>query len=207
VAEIRVSYFLEDALQESFIPALVERVAAELSLSSNALIHNVRNATGGKGVVKTELRKFLRDVQREKEPAPDVLIVAIDSNCQGYTEKRNEIESLAQRAGYKRPLVCAVPDPHIERWYLEDTAALRQVLQSQVTPQTPTYKCERDRYKQALGQAFADASLFPIFGGSEYGEEIAQSLDFYTVEKADAAFKHFVDSLKQALAPFCPQTG
>jgi hypothetical protein len=202
VAEIRISYFLEDALQKSFLVALVARIATDLSLSQDVLAHDVRSATGGKGVVMTEFRRFLRDVQRERERAPDVLVVAIDSNCQGFVEKRKEIEAVAQRAGYNRSLVCAVPDPHIERWYLESATALQQVLQSQVTPQPPPYKCERGRYKQALRQAIADAGVLAPLGGAEYGAEIAQHLNPYTVGKADTAFKHFVDDLKEALSPF-----
>lgn len=202
MAKVRVAYFLEDALQESFLQALVARVAGELSLSPDAVISDVRNATHGKGTVMTGLRRFVRDVQRQRERAPDILIVAVDSNCQGFVEKRREIETIAQRAGYARPLVCAVPDPHIERWYLEDAIALQQVLRSQVIPQPPPYKCERDRYKQALRQVITDAGRIPLLGGAEYGEEIAHCLDLYMVGKADGAFKHFVDSLKEALHPF-----
>ena len=204
MVEVRISYFLEDALQEKFLPALVKHVAVErLSLSPDMLKNpDVRNATGGKGVVMTELRKFLRDVQRGGEQAPDILVVAVDGNCQGFAEKRKEIEAMAQRASYSRPLVCAVPDPHIERWYLGDVMALRKVLKSQVTLQLPSYKCERGYYKRILYQAIADADEHPLLGGASYGEEIAQCLNLYTVEKADTAFKHFVSSLRQALAPF-----
>jgi len=202
VAEIRIDYFLEDAPQERFLKALVARIAAELSLSPNVLIHDVRSPARGKGAVMTSFRKFVRDVQRERERAPDILIVAVDGNCQGFTEKRKEIGAIAQRAGYVRPLVCAVPDPHIERWYLADAKALQQVLESKVTPQPLPYKCERDRYKQALLQVIADAGVLALLGGAEYGAEIAHRLDLYTVEKVDAAFKHFIDSLKEALSPF-----
>ncbi len=37
-------------------------------------------------------------------------------------------------------------------------------------------------------------------GGTEYGRDIVQALDFYTLNKADRAFGHFVDELKSAFA-------
>lgn len=200
--EIRVVYFLEDVFQERILPALVARIAADRSLSPELIDHDLRSAAGGKGTVMTGFRRFVRDVQREREPAPDVLIVAVDGNCQGFAERCKEIEAIAQQAGYGRSLVCAVPDPHIERWYLEDAKVLQQVLKSAVAPQPPPYKCERDRYKQALQQVIADADIFAPLGGAEYGEEIAHRLDLYAVGKADTGFKHFVDGLREALSPF-----
>lgn len=67
MAEITIGYFLEDVGQEKFIQALIERVAQEVGLANDLLHHDPRNATGGKGKAVTELRRFLRDVQRETE--------------------------------------------------------------------------------------------------------------------------------------------
>ncbi len=199
---VDVGYFLEHIGQERFLVALVERVARETGLPPDQVNHEVRNATGGRGKAMDELRRFLRDVRREREQPFTLLVVAIDGDCQGYSKLRKGVQTLVKRSGYPGSVVCAVPDPHIERWYLEDTRALQQVLKSQVTPQPPPYKCERDRYKQALGQVIADAGVPVLLDGAEYGEEIAHRLDFYAVGKADAAFKHFVDGLREAFSPF-----
>jgi len=39
-------------------------------------------------------------------------------------------------------------------------------------------------------------------GGVEYGEEIALEIDFFTAQKADVAFKHFLNELRSSLQPF-----
>lgn len=202
MAEIDVGYFLEDIGQECFLIALVERVAKEMGLPPDQVGHEVRSATGGRGKVMDELRHFLRDVRREREQPFTLLVVATDGDCQSYSEMRKRIQTIVEQSGYSGSVVCAVPNPHIERWYLEDATALKQVLESTVTPQPPPYKCERGHYKQALRQAIVDAGMPAPLGGAEYGEEIAYRLDFYAVGKKDAAFKHFIDSLKEALSPF-----
>jgi len=95
-----------------------------------------------------------------------------------------------------------VPDPHIERWYLADSRGLQQVLEANTVPQVPAYKCERGRYKQALRDAIRQTGIIAPLGGLEYGSDIAETLDLYTVGKSDASFKHFVDELRAGLAPF-----
>ena len=132
----------------------------------------------------------------------DVLIAAIDGNCQGYADKRDELRHVADQAGYSRTLICAIPDPHIERWYLVDTEALRRVIGPESHPEAPAYKCERQRYKRALRDAFLQAGIVAPLGGIEYGSDIAAALDLYTVGRADAGFKHFVDELRTAFNLF-----
>jgi hypothetical protein len=197
--DIRLGYFLEDVGQEAFLVALVERVAKEVGLASGDLDHDPRNVVGGKGTAVSELRFFLRDVQSGYERPFDVLIVAIDSNCQQYVEKRNEILAVVERTGYPGTVVCAIPDPHIERWYLADPQSLRKVIGADIQPKVPTYKCERGRYKYALREAFRQADILAPLGGTEYGSEVATALDLYSVGKVDTAFKHFVDELRAAL--------
>jgi len=201
MAEVVIGYFLEDVAQERFLQALVERIAQDLGWPREALRHTPRNVTGGQGMATTALRQFLRDMRRGRERPFDVLVVVLDGNCQGYAEKRNEILAIAEQTGYPAPLVCAVPDPHIERWYLADPAALRQVLGMEANPALPSYKCERGRYKRALREAFAQADLIALLGGAEYGPALVEAIDFYAVGRADPAFRHFVEDLRAALAP------
>lgn len=198
-AEITVGYFLEDIGQAAFVRALVERVAQEMGLHPRALQHDPRSTTGGKGKAITELRKFLRDVQHERESGFDLLVIAIDGNCQGHLEKRNQLQAIVTQSGYGGAVAYAVPDPHIERWYLEDAAALTRAIGIPIKPAAPRYKCERGRYKDALRAALRQAGIAPPLGGIEYASDIAQALDFYTVGKADAGFKHFEDDVRGVL--------
>ena len=202
MAEIRLAYFLEDVGQEAFLIALTERIAEGVGLTTDKLRHDPRSTIGGKGMAVSELRRFLRDVRRERERPFDVLIVAIDGNCQGYAEKRDEILRVVKQTGYPGRVVCAIPNPHIERWYLVDAQCLRRVIEAETQPETPVYKCERGRYKHALREAFRQAGIVAPLGGAEYGPEIAAALDLYIVGKADAGFKHFVDELRVALKSF-----
>lgn len=196
MVDIRVGYFLEDIAQEAFILSLVTRIAEEVGMPETALDHDSRSAIGGRGTVTSELRRFLRDVRRGDERPFDVLVVAIDANCCGYSERRNEIRHIVDQTDYHGTVVYAIPDPHIERWYLEDSQGLREVVDADIQPQTPPYKCERGLYKLALREAFQEAGIHAPLGGAEYGPEIAEVLDLYEVGNADAAFRHFVTDLR-----------
>ena len=200
--EIRIGYFLEDIGQEDFLKALVNRVAREKGLPSGRLRHEVRNATGGRGKVMGELRSFLRDVSREQNQLFALLVVAIDGNCRSYLGRRNEIRAVVDQSGYPGTVVCAVPNPHIEQWYLADPRGLQQVLEVSSIPVAPPYECERGRYKQALRDAIRQTDIIAPLGGLEYGPDIAEVLDLYTVGKVDAGFKHFLDGLRTELAFF-----
>ena len=198
--DIRIGYFLEDIGHRQFLEALVTRVAQQMRIPSIRVHSDVRNATGGLGKALGELRGFLRDVLRERERPFDVLVIAIDGNCQGYQQKRNDIQEIVNRSDYRGAVACAVPDPHVERWYLADPGALRRILDLASIPAAPPYKCERARYKEALRTAIRQAGVVAPLGGVEYGAEIAEATDLFTAGKADAAFKHFVDELTQGLA-------
>lgn len=111
MVKLNIGYFLEDIGHENFVKGLVIRVALEMGFASDDLNHDVRNATGGKGLAMTELRRFLRDVKRGRAFPFDVLVVAIDGNCQRYQKKRDEIKGIVEQTNYPGALVCAVPDP------------------------------------------------------------------------------------------------
>ncbi len=102
ISELNIGYFLEDVGQESFVKALVTCVASDIGFDSEGLNHDVRNATGGKRLAMTELKRFLRDVKKRHAFPFDVLVVAIDGNCQRYREKRDEIAKIVQQTNYPR---------------------------------------------------------------------------------------------------------
>lgn len=194
-----VGYFFEDIAQENFVTALVQRVAGELGV---VVASDVRNATGGKGRVSTELQHYLRDARVGRAPARPVLVVVIDGNCASYQARRQQIEQAKERTGYPGTVVCAVPDPHIERWYLADGEGFKLAVEGGQLPPLPVYKCERRHYKQALRQAFQGAGIEPQLGGAEYAAPIVSHLNLYRAGQADAALKHFLDDLRAALMPF-----
>lgn len=199
--EIRIGYFLEDIGHEHFLTGLVHRVAQERGVDAEDLIHDVRNATGGRGRVLSELRRFLRDVGHGNEQPFTLLVIAVDGNCRGYNQKRREINDIVNQSGYAAPVVCAIPDPHIERWYLLDTQGLRRILEIARDPVVPRYKCERGRYKRALRDAIRQTGVIAPLGGQEYGRGIAGAIDLYVAQRANAGFNHFVTELRQAMAP------
>lgn len=199
---VTIGYFLEDILHEQFFTALAKRVAEELGID---IIPQVRNATGGRGRVLAELRNYLHDVRAGRGPLHPILIVAIDGNCTTYQAKRNEIRQVIEQVGYPGDVVYAVPDLHIERWYLADAEGFRQAIEGSHPPSLPPYKCERNRYKETLRQAFCTAGIRPQLDGAEYAQEIVAAMDLYRAGQNDAALKHFLDDLRATLKRFRAQ--
>ena len=122
---MKTSVFVEDAAHASFVVGVLERVALTLGVSIDV---NVRNAVGGHGAVVGSLRRYVRDVARGRDTFAEVLVVAIDGNCQGSHRVKRAIREVAQREVYAGLVVCAVPNPHIELWYLLDGIAVNTVI-------------------------------------------------------------------------------
>ena len=194
-----IAYFLEDIAHEKFLRALVARVGQQTGLSYDDMVEEVRNATGGIPKVLGELKMFLADVQSAATNPYQILIVAIDSNRAKYTEVRNNITTLIQKADYHSPVVLAVPNPYIERWYVLDPEAFKSATGATVVSKLPRKHRQRDSYKKILREALLSAGIKPILGGAEYGEEVARQIDLYKATKADKSFGYFVRDLKQEI--------
>src|SRR5579859_1615329 len=190
-----ITYFVEDRAQEFFIRAWAERIAIDVGIT---VLHNLASVTGGYRAL-AHLKKFVQDEPEEARATTDLLIISVDGNCRGYQAKRNEIVHIVQRGKYLKPFLCAVPDPHIERWYLCDGEAVRQALSTTIKPIVPAYKCERDRYKAELIKVIEQAGMTPESGGSEHAEAIVKAMDFYRAGKNDPSLKLFLDDLRAAL--------
>lgn len=195
-----MGYFLEDIAHQRFICALVERVALELDLSPTRLRHDVRNASGGAGQTITSLRSFLHRYAHTADLPFDVLVVAIDGNCSTYSAQRDEITRVVSQAEYPGLFACAVPEPHVERWYIADPIGFQHAVAGATPPSVPRYKCERARYKRALSDALRKAGLEAPLGGAEYGDQIAQQINLQRAGRNDSSLKHFRDDVRQALA-------
>ncbi len=196
---LEIGYFLEDIGHASFISALVERVANDLQMPVH---HYVHNATGGKGCVMTELRHYLSDASRGRVTVYPILVVAIDGNCSTYQGKMREILGIRARTGYPGVLVCAIPDPHIECWYLADLQAFRRAVPGSHPKVLSSVKRERDHYKKALLDAFATAGFRPQLGGAEYAKDIVSHMVLQRAAQNDPALNRFLRDLNSALKQY-----
>jgi len=140
-----IKLFVEDRGHEAFLQALVDRLATQYHLS---IERSFPSARGGHGTVISKLKNYIADLK--DKGLPDLLIVAIDGNCKGYTVRKQEIEHALK--GYPGQVIYAIPDPHVERWYLLDSAAFKSALGKGCS--APAQKCDRDRYKRLLLEVF-----------------------------------------------------
>jgi hypothetical protein len=180
-----VLLFVEDAAQENFLGAMLTRLARESGLS---LSLRIRSARGGSARVLAELESFVRDAGRGKAPLPAGIVVAVDANCQGYNARRKA--ALEMAGAYKELVIFAIPDPHIERWFLLDGEAFKAVLGQGC--KAPALKCEKGLYKSLLSQAVLATGVQPLLGGIEYAEDIVNEYHVQRVADAEPSFGKFV---------------
>ena len=193
--KIEVAYFLEDAAQERFVPPLVRRIAEKDDLEVSPRVYN---ATGGKGPAIKEFERFLSDVKTGRLSLKErLLVVSVDGNCNGSHNVKKAIQAVAKRSGVDIDPISAVPDPHIERWFLLDGPLLQRMWGCPL-PILPKNKCDRDRYKQLLAESAAYVGS--VFGGVEYGEDIAQKMDMDKAVGQHKDFKDFVHDTRTSLS-------
>jgi hypothetical protein len=196
VAEYRIVFFLEDAAQESLIPNLFRRLIVEAGLDPACFRQDVLYGRGGQSL--KALRNFVEDSRKHKHLNADLLVVGSDANCKGFTSRRDWVAKKTLKSVY-RDVVCAIPDPHIERWYMLDMAALGAAADVQVQGAAPAYKCDKDHYKKLLRDAFQGSGIEPPLGGSEFGPSLAQKMDLYAAGKQDHGLAAFLDGARSWL--------
>lgn len=192
---IVVTYFLEDPAHEAFIIPFVPIVAKEVNLS---IRDDVRWAIHGSQVM-VQLRRFLADAQRQPSLATDLLIVAVDGNDKGYQKKHREIQQEIAHAQFARPFVCAIPEPHIERWYLCDPEALHLATGSSVQPRNLPNKGQRDMYKNEYRRIVKEAGLDINLDGYEHARAIVENMDIAHLGAKDQSLGRFLNDLRSAL--------
>jgi hypothetical protein len=183
--------FVEDTAQERLVGGLAARMAHELGVPVNI---RARSARGGYAKVLGQLQDYAADVEAGRTDLADGIIIAADANCQGYLSRRNDI--LRRLGKYSNFAVCAIPDPHIERWFLLDSSAFKRVVGHGC--KAPDEKCEKERYKRMLNQAVLEAGVEPLLGGIEYAEDLVRELNFQTAGKDDS-FGRFLTELRNWL--------
>ncbi len=184
-----VALFVEDLAHETFLRAMVQRLGREHHVEVAFRPYSVR---GGSGKVVRELRRFLSDLQRGRWELPDLLIVGRDANCLGHQKRRQELEPLASNCGCQ--VVYAIPDPHIERWLLLDSAAFKAVLGRGCD--VPQQKCERKHFKWLLLEAVRAAGVTPLLGGVEYAETLVKAMDLRRLESTDESLGRLLKNLR-----------
>jgi hypothetical protein len=195
--KLDVAFYLEDFAHESFVPALVKRLAVDVECSINPII---RSATGGHGVVMGEFQKFVRDVKKRGAIMPPLLVVALDGNSVGRVGRVNQVREVVNDMEYRGRVVCIAPEPHIERWYLIDKETLQELLQSSTAIPLPPTNGRKDQFKQALAQAVVSAGVDAPFEGIEYGEELAERMNLVRAGSRADDFSMAVDDLMGELS-------
>jgi hypothetical protein len=187
--------FVEDRAHEAFVRALLERLARE---ARRGITIRVRSARGGHGRVLSELGLYRKAVERRigGMTVPDLLVVAIDANCQRLGPARKAI-ARALAGASSQAAVIACPDPHVERWYLADPDSLVQVVGSR--PRVPRGKCDRDYYKQLLARSVEGGGSVSTLGGIEYAVEIVAAMDLYRARRRERSLRLFLDEVEAAL--------
>ena len=135
-----IALFVEDFAHRQVIGALVQRIAGDFNLDVRL---DWRNATRGYGQVVREFSIYLRAIERQGHPSPHLIIVTTEANCSGWNQRIRDFGDPVSPAS----IIHAIPDPHIERWLLLDSAAFKAVFGRGCD--APDRKCDRYRYKQA----------------------------------------------------------
>jgi hypothetical protein len=202
----KIALFGEDECHERFIGTIIHRVAEEQNVEITVRMLSVR---GGRGRAIRELDQYLREIKyfrveslkkesRIKE-LPDMLIVAIDSNCKSISDTKKEIEEKisSNKVAFEDSVVYAIPEPHIERWMLVDSAAFKKFFGRGC--RAPNAKCDKDEYKRRVAQAINEAGWKTAFFGIEYASEIAEKLNLDISAKKDKSLAMFIDDLRSKI--------
>ncbi len=192
--ERRVAFFLEDSAREAIIPPLFGRLAAEAQWSEKQLDLRVLSARGGASL--RAFRGFLKDARQRGHLNADLLIVGVDANCKGFTARRDLVLKIAGRSTTYPAVIAAIPDPHVERWYLLDTSALGKAAGTTIAACVPAYKCEKGHYKTLLRAAFAGSGIIPPLGGLEFGPLVAQHMDLFAAAKQDHGLADYIEKVR-----------
>lgn len=178
--------------KSSLVAALLRRIAVE---TETDLRISVRSSTGGLPAVLGALDDFAGLCGKIPGQMPDTVVVAIDANCQGVNERRKIVE---QRAGPLRErLLMAIPNPHVERWYMLDGRAFKRLVGRGC--RAPDQKCEKDRYKRLLNLAIREAGVEPLLGGVEYAADLANAMDLERASRSDREFNHFLHDARRRM--------
>ncbi|EFK07325.1 conserved hypothetical protein [delta proteobacterium NaphS2] len=189
-----IAAFVEDHAHQEFLHALLNRISLEQGIEIKIEWRNVRR---GYGAVINELRQYMRDLFRGRGGFPDLVLVATDANCKGLNQRLKEIASVTSKFP-QAFVICAIPDPHIERWMLIDSAAFKSVFGRGCL--APDQKCEKARYKKMLIESIREAGVIPSLGGIEFAKDIAENMDLDHIARKDPSLNRFLQEIESLFA-------
>lgn len=192
---LSVFLFAEDGAHEALLVPLTARIASDEGVRSSL---RVVSAQGGHGRAIQELRTWQHVRSRVAVPTtPDLLVVAIDTNCGRFVDTRQQIRD-AMHPDLCNALVTACPEPHIERWYMADPESFNDVVGS--NPNVGREKCARERYKKILMDAIGAAG-YPtaLLEGTDFALDIATKMDLYRAGKNCPSLGTFVQELRMKI--------
>jgi hypothetical protein len=193
MSEVAVDLFVEDRGHEELVRALLDRLARE---EQKTIAIRVRAASGGHGRVLDELDLYQKLMERGVTSTGQLLVVAVDANCQQPARKRAEVRDRLLPVLRPRAVI-ACPDPHVERWYMADPPSFARVVGA--TPRVGRRKCRRDLYKQILVDTISGAGHVPTLGGIEFGRDLVEAMDLYRAGRNEASLNAFVDAARHAI--------
>ncbi|HPB65449.1 MAG TPA: restriction endonuclease [Spirochaetales bacterium] len=94
------------------------------------------------------------------------------------------------------PFIHAIPDPHVERWVLNDSAAFKAVFGKGCA--APDQKCEKDRYKDILNRAIVAAGGEITISWTEHAEELIEHMDIDHLCRVDESVEKFIGECRAA---------
>lgn len=191
---VRVDLFVEDPAHERFAQALVRRLADQSPLACQI---QSRVAEGGHGRVLTELRAFQKALRGGVIPggAPDLLVVLLDSDCEGHQRVRTTVLQLID-PGLFAHVAVGCPDPHVERWYMADPDSAARTLG--LSGMGIGYECEPGYYKGLLSQWLADAGYPVTQGGSEYAPDLVEAMNLARAGRDDPSLATLIRDVRGA---------
>src|SRR5579872_2521588 len=187
-----ITLFCEDSFHEKFIGAMLARFGGNYRVPVTS---RFLSSQGGLPRMHHEFKYFLRDLSRQQQPLPDSIVVVVDANCLGHTERKRMMDSvLAHHPTFQRLVSYAIPDPHIERWMLVDPRAFQAVFGRGCT--LPTIKCAKNEYKKLLRKEIRESGIEAPLGGEEFAEDIVMAMNLGQVEAHEPSLGLFLRSLK-----------
>jgi|HubBroStandDraft_3_1064219.scaffolds.fasta_scaffold19683_2 hypothetical protein len=193
---LRIDLFCEDSGHEQFTGTLLRRIARELEIRLDV---QTRNSRGGHARALREFRAWQKAVvaQRGRGSAgPDLLVLIIDANCTGWSERRHGLEEAIDSTVFRAHAI-GCPDPHVERWCFADPQAVQAVL-GWPCPMDPG-KCERGLYKQLLRETILKAGQPILTGEMEYAPDLVEAMDFFRAGKNQPSLRHFIEEVRSAI--------
>ena len=185
-----ISLFAEDEAHEDFLTTLAQRLAEAYCVEIEMTTYSV---TGGYGRVISELKRYRRDLQSHHEALPHLILVGTDGNCKKPPEREREIHQAL--SGFTDFVICAIPEPHIERWLLLDSEAFKTVFGRGCL--TPDRKCEQDRYKRLLLNAILQAGPEPSLTNFGYVADIVNAMNFQRLARRHDSLGRLFKALQQ----------